>query len=140
MDTENKLLLGGLVVLALVVVTLSVIYLKPKSEGFDSTKVPITTKIVSSDSNGNLNPLPNLLNDLQVQLDKLNNELATKTEFDNLKTLISTLETSKNNIVNGITPLQNTRVTGALTTDSLRVLSASNNPPTPAPGTTLAPK
>lgn len=130
MDTENKLLLGGVVVLA-IVITLCVIYLKPKSEGFDVTKVSTSTKIVSSDNNGNLNPLPNLLNDLQLQLDDLNKKIAGKTEFNNLTNQLATLETQKNNIINGITPLQNTKVSGILTTDALRVLSTANTTSAP---------
>ena len=139
MDTENKLLLGGVGVLVLaIVITLCVIYLKPKSEGFDATKVSSSTKIVSSDNNGNLNPLPNLLNDLQLQLDDLNKQIAGKTGFDDLTNQLVALETRKNNIINGITPLQNTKVSGILTTDALRVLSAANTS-TLAPSTTSAP-
>lgn len=133
MDTENKVLLGGGVIVA-IVITLCVIYLKPKKlEGFDTTKVSSSTKIVSSDNNGNLNPLPNLLNDLQLQLDDLKKQIAGKTEFENLTNQLATLETQKNNIINGITALQNTKVSGSLTTDALRVLSVSNT-------TTVAPR
>ena len=100
---------------------------KHLKEGYDVTTVPDSTQILSSDANGNITSFPNLLNDLQKQINDLKTQAGTisSSQISTLNTQVSTLTTQINNIVNGTTPLQNTRVTGTLTTDTLTVMSTN---------------